>query len=90
MEQAVESFSPYNSTKEVNEEARSAAIQIIKSRLYSASLEPSVQPSYLFFNNRLEGCSLFTILGILSSLGLVPGELVPDFAKSQQTKLSGT
>ena len=63
-EQAVESFSPYNVTKEVNSEAREAAGNIISARVTAAETT-QVRPSYLFVNNRLEGSALNTIRAVL-------------------------
>jgi len=63
-EQAVESFSPYNMTKEVNTEARDAAGSIIRARIAAAE-STRVRPSYLLVNNRLEGSALNTIRAIL-------------------------
>ncbi len=66
-EQAVQAFSPYTMTREVNEEAREAAAAIIRMRA-EAHAKARTRPTYLFFNNRLEGNSLWTILAILSRL----------------------
>jgi uncharacterized protein YecE (DUF72 family) len=63
-EQAVQSFSPYNVTKEVNSEAREAAGSIIRARVAAAETS-RVRPSYLFVNNRLEGSALNTIRAVL-------------------------
>lgn len=65
-EQAVEAFKPYTETKEVDVEARAAAVRL--ARKLMAQGKP--WPSFLFFNNRLEGNSLFTILAILHELNL--------------------
>jgi len=69
-EQAVETFTPYNATKEVNEEARAAAAQLIQSQSNKGN-DPAIKPSFLFINNRLEGNALFTVIAILTRLGLV-------------------
>ncbi len=69
-EQAVESFSPYNATKEVNEEARRAASELARMRA-EASAQRKTKPSFLFVNNRLEGNALNTIAAILQNLGLL-------------------
>lgn len=63
-EQAVELFKPYTATKEINEEARQAARKIIKMRAEDAK-KRKTQPSFLFFNNRLEGNSLHTVNAVL-------------------------
>ncbi|MFM2141668.1 MAG: hypothetical protein RLZZ476_212, partial [Verrucomicrobiota bacterium] len=63
-EQAVESFSPYNVTKEVNSEAREAAGSIIRARVAAAETR-RVRPSFLLVNNRLEGSALNTIRAVL-------------------------
>ena len=63
-EQAVESFSPYNVTKEVNSEAREAAGSIIRARAAAAETT-RVRPSFLLVNNRLEGSALNTIRAVL-------------------------
>ena len=63
-EQAVESFSPYNVTKEVNSEAREAAGSIIRARVAAAETT-RVRPSFLLVNNRLEGSALNTIRAVL-------------------------
>ena len=63
-EQAVESFSPYNVTKEVNSEAREAAGSIIRARVAAAETS-RVRPSFLLVNNRLEGSALNTIRAVL-------------------------
>ncbi|HAL73357.1 MAG TPA: DUF72 domain-containing protein [Verrucomicrobiales bacterium] len=68
-EQAVQTFQPYQSTKEINEEAREAAAAIIEMRRADASRRKT-KPSFLFVNNRLEGNSLLTIVAILDRLGL--------------------
>ena len=68
-EEAVNHFSPYNVTKEVNEEARIAAADLIQSQIAKGK-DPSIKPSFLFINNRLEGNALFTVIAILAKLGL--------------------
>lgn len=69
-EQAVEMFTPYTATKEVYEEARSAAAALVQ-RGVDAAKNRRTRPTYLFFNNRLEGNSLFTICAVLEKLGLI-------------------
>ncbi len=59
-EDAVKAFSPYNETREVNQEARQAGADLI--------LEGTLQPrrkTYIFINNRLEGNALATIEALL-------------------------
>lgn len=71
-EEAVTSFSPYNGTKEVNDEAREAAAALVRMRLEAARQAQSngrVKPTYLLVNNRLEGNALFTILAVLQKIG---------------------
>jgi len=68
-EEAVNHFSPYNVTKEVNEEARVAAADLIQSQIAKGK-DPSIKPSFLFINNRLEGNALHTVIAILAKLGL--------------------
>jgi uncharacterized protein YecE (DUF72 family) len=75
-EQAVQSFSPYNATKEVNEDARAAAAEVIRQRLNDAQ-RGKTRPSFLFVNNRLEGNALFTILAVLTNLGLIEPPKAP-------------
>ena len=74
-EQAVEAFSPYDRTHEINTEARTAAADLARMRL-KAREERSTRPSFIFINNRLEGNALLTIMGILQNLGLL-GEFLP-------------
>ena len=64
-EEAVKNFSPYSTTKELNEPARSAAAQLIHYRQQRAKTGGQ-RRSYLYVNNRLEGNALNTILGILA------------------------
>lgn len=78
-EQAVQLFSPYNATKEANESARAAAAAVIQHVIEAMSPETS-RPSFLFFNNRLEGNALFTVLAVLTMLerlGLLKGLGLP-------------
>ncbi|SKA80975.1 Protein of unknown function DUF72 [Prosthecobacter debontii] len=65
-EQAVEAFKPYTETKEVNVEARASAVRLARKLM----VKGKPWPSFLFFNNRLEGNSLFTLLAILHELNL--------------------
>ena len=62
-EDAVKSFQPYHETREVNEEARAAAIQ-----LADEGRKTPRRKSFLFINNRLEGNALQTIKAILHAL----------------------
>jgi uncharacterized protein YecE (DUF72 family) len=59
-EQAVESFQPYNETKEVNNEARAAGASLIR----RGKKNPKGK-TFLFINNRLEGNALNTIRAML-------------------------
>ena len=58
---AVESFSPYNETKRVDEAARGDGARLMKQ-------EPSKR-SFLYVNNRLEGNSLETIRAMMALAG---------------------
>ncbi len=69
-ESAVDAFSPYHETKEINEEARAAAATLARMRMEAARTKET-KPSFVFVNNRLEGNALFTIIGILERLGLM-------------------
>ena len=60
---AVKTFSPYQETKEVNEEARKAALMLIEMALKAAGGD--VKKAFIFINNRLEGNALNTIAAIL-------------------------
>lgn len=68
-EQAVEMFSPYEATKEIAEEARIAAAELIRMRVEAAQ-KRQMKGTFVFVNNRLEGNALFTILGILAHFGI--------------------
>lgn len=63
-EDAVESFQPYDKTKEVNEEARKAGAALIQEGKKTAK-----RKTYIFINNRLEGNALFTIMAMLEAAG---------------------
>ena len=67
-EDAVKLFSPYEETKEIADDARAAAAELIRMRMEAAQSRQT-KGSFVFVNNRLEGNALFTILGILSRLG---------------------
>jgi len=71
-EQAVGAFSPYDATKEVNEEARLALAELIAMRK-QAQANGRTKPTYLLVNNRLEGNALMTILAALRHIGEVTG-----------------
>jgi hypothetical protein len=59
-ERAVQIFSPYAETREVNEDARSTARRLI------FDLRPEeVKPLFLYVNNRLEGNALNTIWSVI-------------------------
>ncbi|MFZ4482370.1 MAG: DUF72 domain-containing protein [Chthoniobacterales bacterium] len=60
-QQAVEKFSPYRETQEINLEAREA----LKSLVQRSEQTPTKRPSYIFVNNRLEGNSPDTIAAAL-------------------------
>ncbi|GEP44664.1 hypothetical protein BGE01nite_39550 [Brevifollis gellanilyticus] len=71
-EQAVKLFEPYNATKDINEEAREAAAEIIRMRAEAAE-KAKTRPTYLYCNNRLEGNALFLILAVLMKTGKLKG-----------------
>ena len=58
---AVKGFQPYTGIKEADEDARGAARKIV-----GRSLELN-RRTYMYVNNRLEGCAPLTIDGILRS-----------------------
>lgn len=66
-EEAVELFQPYTATKQPYEEARQAAVGIIE-HVVEHMGGKSPRPSFLFFNNRLEGNALFTLLAVVMAL----------------------
>jgi uncharacterized protein YecE (DUF72 family) len=70
-EQAVKMFAPYNATKEPYPEARDAAARIILHLLDVMRTQPT-RHSFIYFNNRLEGNALMTILAVLNLCGLLP------------------
>lgn len=70
-EQAVKLFEPYTATKDINEEAREVAAEIIRMRAEAAQ-KSATRPSFLFVNNRLEGNALLTILAVLTKLRKLP------------------
>jgi hypothetical protein len=63
-EEAVQMFQPYDRTKEVNEEARSAGAKLIVEGI----LVPH-RKTYVYVNNRLEGNALTTFEAMLARLG---------------------
>jgi hypothetical protein len=60
-EEAVQTFSPYNSVREPNQAVRDALRQV----LVRAKLR--AEPTYVFVNNRLEGFAPGTILAVTES-----------------------
>lgn len=72
---AVEAFEPYETTKEVDEDARGAGAGLIQQLLAEnqakkANGQPS-KPSFLFVNNRLEGNALLTIEAMMRLGGIL-------------------
>lgn len=63
-EDAVQSFQPYDKTKEVNEEARKAGAALIQE-----GKKTPKRKTFIFVNNRLEGNALFTIMAMLEAAG---------------------
>ncbi|MDB6125144.1 MAG: hypothetical protein JWQ71_4137 [Pedosphaera sp.] len=63
-QEAVDRFSPYKEIKERYEEARAAAVRLLLMVL--KDVEP--RELFLYFNNRLEGNALLTILAVLELL----------------------
>jgi uncharacterized protein YecE (DUF72 family) len=63
-EEAVKSFSPYDKTVEINEEARKAGAALI---IEGEQYEPR-RKTYIYVNNRLEGNALLTIAAIFALL----------------------
>ena len=61
-EEAVKSFQPYNKTREINPEARSAATEMVRKGTQSPG-----RKTFIYVNNRLEGNSLNTINAILEA-----------------------
>jgi hypothetical protein len=60
-EEAVKTFEPYDSIKEVNPEARAAGKQLIAEGRAAAA----ERRTFLFVNNRLEGHALTTIAAMI-------------------------
>jgi uncharacterized protein YecE (DUF72 family) len=63
-EQAVEKFRPYNEVKEPNLDARMALIHLLTTPAKSS--RPGRR--FLYVNNRLEGCALWTIYAAITGL----------------------
>jgi len=61
-EEAVKAFEPYNETKEINAEARSAGAALVR----DAKKNPK-RKTFIFVNNRLEGNALNTIKAMLEA-----------------------
>ena len=61
-EDAVKAFQPYDSTKEINEDARKAGIALIKE-----GKENPRRKTFIYVNNRLEGNALETIQAMLAT-----------------------
>ena len=66
-EEAVSTFSPYESTKEPNQAAREAAKALIERVTKNGR-----RPSFIFINNRLEGSAPLTIAALVKMLGFGP------------------
>lgn len=63
---AVDTFQPYDGTKEVNETARAAGGSLIRQLIDAhAPRKSSKRPSFLFVNNRLEGNALLTLAAMV-------------------------
>jgi uncharacterized protein YecE (DUF72 family) len=73
-EQAVEAFQPYSEVKEPNPEARAALIEL----LTTPAKPGRGNKRFLYVNNRLEGCALWTIYAAISGLLRSPGIFPPD------------
>jgi uncharacterized protein YecE (DUF72 family) len=61
-EEAVEKFQPYREVKEPYEEARDAMAKLL------TPTPRLLNRRYIYVNNRLEGCSLWTIYAVISGL----------------------
>jgi uncharacterized protein YecE (DUF72 family) len=61
-EQAVEKFKPYREVQEPYEEARQAMLRLL------SSMPHKMNRRFVYVNNRLEGCSLWTIYAVISGL----------------------
>ncbi|MEM7145137.1 MAG: DUF72 domain-containing protein [Verrucomicrobiota bacterium] len=65
---AVESFSPYDKTAQIDEEARTAGGTLIT----SLTKAPAKQPSFIYLNNRLEGNALNTLHAMIQKARILP------------------
>jgi hypothetical protein len=63
-EQAVEAFQPYSEVKVANPDARAALIEL----LTTPAKPRRAGRQFLYVNNRLEGCALWTIYAGISEL----------------------
>src|SRR5207248_1775086 len=61
-QEAVDLFSPYADTKEVNDDARAAGAALIRRALASEGREEA----YIYVNNRLEGNALASIVAMIN------------------------
>ncbi|HEX4141714.1 MAG TPA: DUF72 domain-containing protein [Candidatus Methylacidiphilales bacterium] len=61
-EEAVDKFKPYREVKEVNEPVRAAMTDLLTAKAGRP------RKRYLYVNNRLEGCSIWTIYAVISGL----------------------
>jgi uncharacterized protein YecE (DUF72 family) len=61
-EEAVDKFKPYREVREVNAPARAALADLL------AAKPGRPRKRYIYVNNRLEGCSLWTIYAVISGL----------------------
>ncbi|MEM8954932.1 MAG: DUF72 domain-containing protein [Verrucomicrobiota bacterium] len=66
--EAVDSFSPYNKTVQIDEEARSAGGKLIVSLTKSSAQ----QPSFIYLNNRLEGNALNSLHAMIEKSRILP------------------
>jgi uncharacterized protein YecE (DUF72 family) len=72
-EQAVEAFQPYSEIKEANADARAALIELL-----TTPAKPGRSGRrFLYVNNRLEGCALWTIYAAVSGLLRHPASVRP-------------
>jgi len=76
-EQAVATFSPYSEVREPNLEARRALIDLLT--VPAKAGRPGRR--YLYVNNRLEGCALWTIYAALSGLLSSSSDKIPEAKK---------
>jgi hypothetical protein len=61
-EDAVKAFQPYDSTKEINDDARNAGASLVEEGKQNAR-----RKTFIYVNNRLEGNALATIAAILET-----------------------